>query len=171
VNDDHEQLSFRLDWTPEILRGLIDAAWGGGRSSLKKFLTWFAWAAVFAWILFAAVRSDNWIILFLLVFVATPLVSRWWAKERWVKGELSSRLRHGTTTLTLGPNGIDADHPLSTEHYEWEAVQNIIEGKQALHLMLTPTTALPIPYSDLPAGMTREDLRQRIDLWRVGGTF
>ena len=88
------------------------------------------------------------------------------ATRRWTETESTTESRLGETEVTVSERGIAAVHPLSESFSAWKGVVDVLDGPLALHVMTTPTTSLPLQDSALPDGMTRQDLRARIDHWR-----
>lgn len=163
-------IEYRFIWDAPLMREVMDVAQKrGGRRGARWRIVGFAVLAGF-FIVMAWRLGDYFLLIFPLIFAVIPLL-RSWSVGRWVKGELSSPLRQGPSTVKVGPDGLDVIHPLCQTHYEWPLVINVIDGDLALHLMVSPVTSMPVPDAALPEGISRDILRERVELWRTGGMF
>jgi len=159
-------LRLEFEWTIPILRDVGKAPRLGKKRRWLKFIPLIILAVMFA--VAGVINRDYSTIVFVLFVIATVLFILPRLSARSWQRELDMPMRRGNIVVMLGPAGADMIHPLTTSHFEWPAVVNIIEGKLALHLMLSPTISFPVPFDALPEGVTREDLKQRVDDWREG---
>ncbi len=86
--------------------------------------------------------------------------------KRFVKQSLLAPTKAGETVLTIDHTGIRIDHPLHETLLRWASVMDLISGPLALHVIVGPNQSIPLPDRGLPDGVTREDLRRDIQIWR-----
>jgi hypothetical protein len=166
----NETLNLDIVWTMPLMKEVVSAARGGGGVGASK-TRYAIYAALAVLVAFVAIRSQNfWLLMYPLLIVVIIVLQRWFV-ARALQTELDAPMRQGLTRVTLGPNRVEMAHRLSTTTFEWPIFIKTIEGRLALHLMISKTVSLPIPYETLPEGMTRDDLRSRIEEWRAGGVF
>lgn len=165
--------SIQLDivWGLPLMKEVVSAARGAGGGVGAGKMRYAIYAGLAALAAIIAIKSANYgLLLYPALIVLIIFLQRWFV-ARTLQAELDAPLRQGLTRLTIGPGGIEMAHRLSTTTFQWPIIVGIIEGRLALHLMISKTISLPVPYASLPQSVTPADLRSRVEAWRAGGIF
>ncbi|MEM9049786.1 MAG: hypothetical protein AAGC92_13830 [Pseudomonadota bacterium] len=143
----------------------------------------FMWAGVFVACLLAArgvevLAGPRWAGASLFVLIGTGfgtlalfggLILRWTFMQREsLSREIASGIRQGRHRIALSADGIHRVSDNADCVFRWPAIASIGQAPAGLVLRLGTQGYLPIPDTALPAGVSREDLLDRIHRWMNG---
>lgn len=173
-----DAIRYDLKWTPPLLREVYYLHYTTRRDGAKKIPAWlrFVLAVIVGALIgfgigFMQIPLPKWLVWLVIGFGVGILVWGFyyrWAVGRWARREGESPLRQGVTAVELSPEGIRAAHPLSDSVIRWPALLAMREGPSALHLMVSENFSLPVPDEVLPSGLSRAEVRRRVEAWRSG---